>query len=127
MQAGGVSETVLNKYLKPQIKKLSSFNSDKNLLNYLNRFLIELTKKLSNQKSSSQIDSKINSLKEMVSQNGTYIQLYNSQMVELREEVEDLLIKEKNMKSEMKDILKRIDMKELKGLRNDHKLKALLK
>jgi hypothetical protein len=41
--------------------------------------------------------------------------------------VEDLMIKEKNMKSEMKDVLKRIDMKELKGLRNDHKLKALLK
>jgi hypothetical protein len=41
--------------------------------------------------------------------------------------VEDLMIKEKNMKSEMKDVLKRIDMKELKTLRNDHKLKALLK
>ena len=48
-------------------------------------------------------------------------------MMELREEVEDLLIKEKNMKIELKDILRKIDMKELKNLRNEHKLKQLLK
>jgi hypothetical protein len=40
-------------------------------------------------------------------------------MIEIREEIEDLLIKEKNMKNEMRDILRKIDMKELKGLRNE--------
>ena len=48
-------------------------------------------------------------------------------MIEIKEEVEDLLIKEKNMKVELKDILRRIDMKELTNLRNDHKLKSILK
>jgi hypothetical protein len=48
-------------------------------------------------------------------------------MKEIREEVEDLLIKEKNMKNEMRDILRKIDMKEIKNLRNEYKLKSLIK
>lgn len=35
-------------------------------------------------------------------------------MQEIREEVEDLLIKEKNMKAEMKDVIRRVDMKDIK-------------
>lgn len=48
-------------------------------------------------------------------------------MQDIREEVEDLMIKEKNMKTEMRDVIKRIDMKDIKTLRNDYKLKSLLK
>lgn len=36
-----------------------------------------------------------------------------------KDEVEDLLIKEKNMKVEMKEFLKRLDMKEVKIIRNE--------
>ena len=45
----------------------------------------------------------------------------------MKEEVEHMLLKEKNMKSELRDVLKRIDMKELKSMRNEHKLKSILK
>ena len=48
-------------------------------------------------------------------------------MQDIREEVEDLLIKEKNMKAEIRDVFKRVDMKDIKALRNDYKLKSLLK
>lgn len=48
-------------------------------------------------------------------------------MIDIREEVEDMLIKEKNMKNEMRDILRRVDMKDIKNLYNDHKLKSLIK
>lgn len=53
--------------------------------------------------------------------------LYETQILELREEVEDLIIKEKNMKQELRDILRRIDIKEVKSHWNEHKLKSLLK
>jgi len=55
------------------------------------------------------------------------LNLYRSQMAEMREEAEDLLIKEKNMKQDLREALKKVDMKEIKQLRNDHKLKSMIK
>lgn len=37
------------------------------------------------------------------------------------------MIKKKNMEIELRDILRKIDLKELKALRNEHKLKSLIK
>ena len=50
-------------------------------------------------------------------------------MTDFREDLEDLIIKEKNLKAELKDTLRKLggDTKELKNLRNEHKLKSLLK
>lgn len=48
-------------------------------------------------------------------------------MIEIKEDIEDLQIKEKNLKTDAKDIMRRIDMKDIKSLRNDYKLKQLLK
>ena len=45
----------------------------------------------------------------------------------MREDAEDLLIKEKNLKVELREVLRRVDMKELKILRNEYKLKSILK
>lgn len=66
-------------------------------------------------------------MKQQISLNQTIIELYSRQIAENKEEIEDLIIKEKNMKQDLKDVLKKTDMKELKVLRNNHKLKALIK
>lgn len=55
------------------------------------------------------------------------ILIYHKQVAEYKEEIEELSIKEKNIKIDIKDILKKIDIKELKSMRNEHKLKALIK
>lgn len=48
-------------------------------------------------------------------------------MIFWKDEVEDLLIKEKNLKAEMKEFIKRLDMKEIKSMRNEQNLRALIK
>ena len=55
------------------------------------------------------------------------IQLYQKQILESKDEVEDLQIKEKNLSTELKDILRKIDIKEIKTLKNHYHLKQLLK
>ena len=37
------------------------------------------------------------------------------------------MIKKKNMEIDLRDILRKLDLKELKNLRNEHKLKSLIK
>jgi hypothetical protein len=37
------------------------------------------------------------------------------------------MIKENNMKHDLKDIIKKFNMNEIKSLRNEHKIKSLLK
>ena len=45
----------------------------------------------------------------------------------MRDDLDDLLIKEKNMRVQMREILKIIDAKETQNLRNDHSLKQIIK
>eukprot|EP00347_Sterkiella_histriomuscorum_P021796 403332737 len=120
-------DSVIQRHQKSVVKRLQQNEQDKSLIVVICKVLNEIFKKGQLDKKYQAHEQKIKVAKDQLSFIQTSLKLYQQQMQEIREEVEDLLIKEKNMKAEMKDVIRRVDMKDIKQLRNDYKLKSLLK
>ena len=115
--AGPIPESLAQKYLKTVQKRVSQ--GDHSIGSVLAKVLNEVFRGQALVAKMAQPLAKLRDMKQRAAFISGTANLYRAQATELKEEVEDALVKEKNMRQEMRDTLKKTDLKELQHLRNE--------
>ena len=89
--------------------------------------MLEFANKAHNKKQTNQYSAKIQHIKEKISFSNSVIAFNKKQIQIDSEELDDLAVKEKNLRAELEQSNKKIDTRDLKPLRTEYKLKSILK